>query len=103
MCCVENVSSKCLEHNFIILYLLYEAESYAIIFTKSGACILVTLCCKQESHQLSSLEFKTTILLLHNSQGWQPGKDAMPETTPTFQQEEQYLLKEVEVILTSFR
>ena len=63
--------------------------------------MLVTFCCKQELHQPSSLEFKTTKLLLHNPQGRQPGKVVMPEATPTFQQsqEARCLLKEVEVIL----
>ena len=64
-------------------------QSNAIIFTKSCVRMLVTLCCKQELHQPSSLEFKTTKLLLHNPQGRQPGKVAMPETTPTFQQSQE--------------
>ena len=68
-------------------------QSNAIIFTKSCARMLVTLCCKQELHQPSSLEFKTTKLLLHNPQGRKPGKNC--NTCNTFQQSQE----EIEVIL----
>ena len=89
MNCVENVTSKCLEHNFIILYLLYKAELcnhfYQII------CVHVSYI--QELHQPSSLEFKTTKLLLHNPQGRKPGKNC--NTCNTFQQSQE----EIEVIL----
>ena len=55
--------------------------------------MLVTFCCKQELHQPSSLEFKTTKLLLHNPQGRKPGKNC--NTCNTFQQSQE----EIEVIL----
>ena len=59
-------------------------QSNAIIFTKSCARMLVTLCCKQELHQPSSLEFKTTKLLKITHKGGNQAKLQCWKQPPPF-------------------